>query len=243
MDILRYIYKHDCSNTGGIQMLVIAIDGACRRNGKPDCLAAGGLYITQHDDEGNCLSTKVLSCYETQSTNQRGELLALLTALDYVWAAKQPTQIVTDSEYIFNAMTKEWFVGWESRQWKTSTMEPVKNNDMWREIKHSYDKCIQDDIDITFYHIKGHCIPFGKVTAGTLLSKDPSGQQLCTEVYKKYDSVAEAKADKLQEAQVLSIKNNGFKLEDWILRNFVVINTVADAVATRCVEAADKLMQ
>ena len=223
-------------------MLVIAIDGACRRNGKPDCVASGGIYIEQYSDAGNREQTKALSCYEVQSTNQRGELLALLTALDYIWAAKQPTQVVTDSEYIFNAMTKEWFVGWESRDWKTASFDPVKNSDMWREIKHSYDKCKNDDIDVTFYHIKGHCIPFGKVTANTLLSKDMSGQILCNEVYKKYDSVAASKADKLQEAQELSIKNNGFKLEDWLLRRFVVINTMADAIATKCVEAADSLM-
>lgn len=89
-------------------MLVIAIDGACRRNGKPDCIASGGVFIEQYTIEGNernLVGTKILSNYEIQSTNQRGELLALITALDYVWSAKQSTQIVTDSEYIFNAMT------------------------------------------------------------------------------------------------------------------------------------------
>ena len=223
-------------------MLVIAIDGACRRNGKPDCVAAGGLYIEQYSATGNREQNKALSCYEVQSTNQRGELLALLTALDYVWAAKQPTSIVTDSEYIFNAMTKEWFVGWESRGWKTATLDPVKNSDMWREIKHSYTKCVQEDIDITFYHIKGHCIPFGKVTANTLLSMDPSGKTLCNEVYKKYDATAPSRADKLKEANELSIRNNGFAFEEGKLRHFVAINTVADAIATKCVEAADRLM-
>ena len=223
--------------------VIISIDGACRRNGKPDCVAAGGLYITHHNDEGVCVLTKTLSNYEIQSTNQRGELLALLSALDYVRSAKQETQIITDSEYLFNAMTKEWFVGWESRDWKTASFDPVKNADLWREIKHAYDKCKQDGIDITLYHIKGHCIPFGKVTASTLLQKDPTGSMLCTEVYKKYDSVAASKAGNLQEAQELSNKNNGFKLEPWILRNFAVLNTVADAIATKCVETADSLMR
>ena len=223
--------------------LLISIDGACRRNGKPDCVAAGGLYISNISDDGNCIMTKAISNYEVQSTNQRGELLALLAALDYVWSAKQDTQIVTDSEYLFNTMVKEWFVGWESRGWKTASLEPVKNADLWQEIKHVYDRCKEADIDIVFYHIKGHCIPFGKVTANTLLSKDTSGQLLCTEVYKKYDGIAASKADKLLEAQELSLKNNGFKLEDELLRNFVVLNTVADAIATKCVEVADSLMQ
>lgn len=223
-------------------MIIMAIDGACRRNGKPDCVSSGGVYIEQYNDENKLVATGVRSNYEIQSTNQRGELLALITALDFAWSAKQPTQIVTDSEYIFNAMTKEWFVGWESREWLTASYEPVKNSDLWREIKHAYDKCRQDDIDIVFYHIKGHCISFGKVTANTLLVKNPTGYTLREEVYKKYDATAPSKADKLHDANELSLKNNGFKLEPEILRHFVVINTIADAVATKCVEAADALM-
>lgn len=222
-------------------MLVMAIDGACRRNGKPDCVASGGVFIEQRDEHGlQC--TKLLSNYETCSTNQRGELLALITALDYAWSAHQPTQIITDSEYIFNAMTKEWFVGWESRDWLTASYEPVKNSDLWREIKAVYDKCRFADIDIIFYHIKGHCISFGKVTANTLLSKDSTGKLLLDEVYKKYDATASLKADKLRDANELSIKNNGFWLEPEVLRHFVVINTMADAIATKCVDAADALM-
>jgi ribonuclease HI len=226
-------------------MLIISIDGACRRNGKPDCVASGGVFIEQYSgdgDEKTLVGTKILSNYEIQSTNQRGELLALITALDYVWSAKQPTQIITDSEYIFNAMTKEWFIGWESREWMTASYEPVKNSDLWREIKHSYDMCILADIDITFYHIKGHCIPFGKVTANTLLKKDDTGQLLLKEVYKKYDLSRETKQDKLQEANELSWKNNGFYMPHEIQRHFVVINVMADAIATKCVDAADALM-
>ena len=224
-------------------MLVIAIDGACRRNGKPDCVASGGVFIEMYNEDTELLSTKLLTNYETKSTNQRGELLALLTALDYVWSANQPTQIVTDSEYIFNAMTKEWFVGWQSRNWKTSLNEPVKNSDLWRAISEAYKKCLGAGIEIVFYHIKGHCIPFGKVTANTLLAKDSTGVALREEMYKKYDSVStSSRADALAAANELSLKNNGFAFEDYKLRHFVVINSMADAIATKCVEAADSLM-
>lgn len=194
-----------------------------------------------NSDEPEIVGVKALSCYEVQSTNQRGELLALLSALDYIWASKQPTQVITDSEYIFNAMTKEWYVGWESRDWLTSAYEPVKNSDMWKEIKHAYEKCKSADIDITFYHIKGHCIPFGKVTANTLLHEDPTGAKLFGAMCYKFDSVATLKVDKLREAQELSVKNNGFTLEPDILRKFVVMNSMADAIATKCVDAADSL--
>lgn len=223
-------------------MLVIAIDGACRRNGKPDCVSSGGVFIQHYKDE-QVIATKILTNYEIQSTNQRGELLALLTALDYVWSANQPTQIITDSEYLFNAMTKEWYVGWESRSWLTASYEPVKNRDLWREIVQAYRKCTDANIDIVFYHIKGHCIPFGKVTANNLLSKDPTGSQLYKAVCGKYEvSAHSTRKQNLIDANELSLKNNGFTLSDEILKHFVVMNTMADAIATKCVEAADALM-
>lgn len=224
-------------------MLVIAIDGACRRNGKPTCISSGGVFIQHYNEHGECIATQILSNYEVQSTNQRGELLALLTALDYIWSSKQPTQIVTDSEYIFNAMTKEWFVGWESRQWQTASYEPVKNSDLWREIAQAYRKCQEAGVDIVFYHVKGHCIPFGKVTANTLLSKDCTGELLYIEISKKYDTVAStSRVGQLKAANELSLRNNGFAFEDYKLKHFVCINTMADAIATKCVEAADSLL-
>ena len=224
-------------------MLLISIDGACRRNGKPDCVAAGGVFIQQFDSDLKLQQTSILSNYETASTNQRGELLALLTALDYIWSAKQSTQIVTDSEYLFNAMTKEWYKNWQHKCWVTATGEPVKNKDLWQEIASAYCRCEDAGIDIVFYHIKGHCIPFGKVTANTLLTKDTTGGRLMAEVLIKYDTVSKTtKKDQLEQANALSERNNGFKLTPDKMRQFVVANVMADAVATKCVEAADALM-
>lgn len=224
-------------------MLLISIDGACRRNGTPDCVAAGGVFIQQFDKDLHLQQTSILSNYEMSSTNQRGELLALLTALDYIWSAKQSTQIVTDSEYLFNAMTKEWYKSWQHKGWITVIGEPVKNKDLWQEIASAYCRCEDAGIDIVFYHIKGHCIPFGKVTANTLLTKDTTGASLMAEVFIKYDMVSKTtKKDQLEQANTLSERNNGFKLTPDKMRQFVVANVMADAVATKCVEAADALM-
>lgn len=224
-------------------MLLISIDGACRRNGKADCVAAAGVFIQQFDSDLELQQTSIRSNYETKSTSQRGELLALLTSLDYIWSAKQPTQVVTDSEYLFNAMTKEWCRGWQSKGWRTAIGEPVKNKDLWQEISSAYSKCVDAGIEIIFYHIKGHCIPFGKVTANTLLTKDNTGLQLMLESLRKYRIVCgTSRLDALYQANILSEKNNGFKLTPDKLCQFVVANTVADAVATKCVDAADALM-
>lgn len=221
-------------------MLLISIDGACRRNGKPDCVASGGVFIQQLDDNGILRLAETRSNYEYNSTNQRGELLALLTALDYIYSAKQETQIVTDSEYLFNAMTKVWYSKWARNDWKTALGEPVKNADLWREIAYAKLRCDQADIEINFYHIKGHVIPFGKVTADNLLRLDPSGQLLFSEASKKYDALIPTKATMVSIAQELSQKNNGFPLDDATLKRFVVSNVVVDAIATKVVDAADQ---
>lgn len=216
-------------------MLRISIDGATRRNGKPNCVAAGGVFI-QHIEDGMTVMTNTRSNYEHASTNQRGELLALLTALDYVHAAKQEAHIITDSEYLFNAMTKNWCDRWVHSNWKTAAGEPVKNADLWFAIYQAVSKCEE----VSFYHIKGHVIPFGRVTADNLLEADQTGLGLYNEAYKKFGTVAPTKAKVIEAAQELSVKNNGFRLNDNLFREFVVANVVADAIATKVVDAADR---
>lgn len=221
--------------------VIISIDGACRRNGQPNCVSAGGLFIVELGGRKmqTVVSAKTMSVSEKESTNQRGEMLALLEALKYI---KNETNgigsILTDSEYLFNTMYKEWFKGWESRDWLTAQGTLVKNLDLWQQIVEVYRQCD----DVVFFHIKGHCIPFGKVTAENLLLKDDSGLKLYEEAYRKYDAEAPQpkRLEKLVEAQELSLKNNGFKLQPEQLRKFVVLNIVVDAVANKAVEEADR---
>lgn len=220
--------------------VIISIDGACRRNGKPDCVSAGGLFIVKLGGSKmqTIVSAKTMSVSEKESTNQRGEMLALLEALKYFkYETNGIGSILTDSEYLFNTMHKEWFKGWKSRGWLTAQGTTVKNLDLWQKIVEVYEQCD----DVVFFHIKGHCIPFGKVTAENLLLKDASGIKLCEEVYRKYDAEAPQpkRLEKLMDAQELSLKNNGFKLQAEHLRNFVVLNIVVDAVANKAVEEAD----
>lgn len=222
-------------------MLIISIDGACRRNGKPNCISAGGVFIMHYNNALELTHTALKSNYELESTNQRGEMLALLTAIDYVYDSKQSAQVITDSEYLFNTMTKNWCDNWANKGWVTSTGEPVKNKDMWLQIKHAHDRCLAEGIELIFYHVKGHTIPFGKVTAQRLLAEDSSGMSLYNAVKQKYHKVKDEK-DVYGKVAELSEKNNGFVPEGEILERFVVTNVVADAVATMCVEAADALV-
>jgi len=221
--------------------LFIAIDGACRRNGKPDCTASGGVFIQQFDDAHSRVATKVLSAYEYNSTNQRGELLALLKALEYIYSADMEACVVTDSEYIFNAMTKKWYDSWRNNDWCTRSGEVAKNVDIWREIAHAADKCERAEIDVTYFHVKGHCIPFGRVTADNALDRDNTGAWLHNLVQMRYDGLVPTKQKVFDAAKELSTRNNGFEPDNAVFKKWVVANVVADAIATKVVDAADSL--
>src|SRR5690349_13772077 len=109
--------------------MIIAIDGACRRNGKSTCLTAGAAFIV--GPEFNTLKL----IHEKGSTSQRGEMLALLTGLSYGYdISNEHVYLITDSEYIYNTISKGWINNWERKGWITSSGEPVKNQDLWKKI-------------------------------------------------------------------------------------------------------------
>lgn len=218
-------------------MLLIAIDGACRRNGQPDCVSSGGVFIQDFAEDGTVTRSGVISCFEANSTNQRGELKALIQALYHVYATQEPAQILTDSEYLFNAMTKEWPQRWAANGWITANGGPVANADLWQRVMQLEPRITSE---VNYYHIKGHVIPFGKVTAEKSLQYDPTGKDLAKQVTDQLRRFAPRKADVIEHAQELSEKNNGFRFSDEILKRFVVANVVADAIATGAVEAADR---
>lgn len=75
---------------------------------------------------------KEISGGEPATTNNRMELRAAIEALNTL---NQPCNIVlhTDSEYLRNGITR-WLAGWKKNGWRTSTKQPVKNEDLWRAL-------------------------------------------------------------------------------------------------------------
>ncbi len=218
-------------------MISIAIDGACRRNGKPDCVSAGGMFVVDHDQG----TTQTFALHECASTNQRGEMMALLKALDFIHSNEQEALIITDSEYLFNTITKDWLGSWSHKGWVTALNEPVKNQDLWRQILHVKKAIDNKGLEYSMYHIKGHVISFGRVTGLGLLTADQSGYTLLNAVHAKYSQEATKLhiTGKLKEVQDCSIKNHGFCFEPYQISNFVAMNIVADFVATMAVESVD----
>ncbi|MBK9019973.1 MAG: ribonuclease HI [Sulfuritalea sp.] len=104
-------------------MIDIYTDGACSGNPGP----GGWGAILRHGD-----TEKELFGGEGLTTNNRMEMMAVIEALR---ALKQPVtaRVHTDSQYVQKGIS-EWIHGWKRRGWKTAAKEPVKNEDLWREL-------------------------------------------------------------------------------------------------------------
>lgn len=66
------------------------------------------------------------------TTNNRMELQAAIEALAAL-RAPCAVEMFTDSQYLRLGVT-QWLAGWKRKGWKTSTKQPVKNEDLWRQI-------------------------------------------------------------------------------------------------------------
>ncbi len=101
----------------------IFCDGACSGNPGPGGYGA----ILRYGK-----TVKELSGGERETTNNRMELTAAITALE---ALTRPCSVVltTDSQYLVKGM-KEWLAGWIRKGWINSRKEPVLNRDLWERL-------------------------------------------------------------------------------------------------------------
>ncbi|WP_341368259.1 ribonuclease HI [Yoonia sp. BS5-3] len=120
-------------------------DGAC--SGNPGPGGWGALLIARDGDQ--VLKERALKGGEPDTTNNRMELLAAITALETL---KRPTAltIVTDSSYVKDGITS-WIHGWKKRGWKTAAKKPVKNEDLWRRLDAAVGRH-----DVSWEWVKGH---------------------------------------------------------------------------------------
>ena len=125
--------------------LVAYTDGAC--SGNPGPGGWGALLIARDGDK--VLKTRELSGGEADTTNNRMELLAAITALETLERDAAVT-IITDSVYVKDGITK-WIHGWKARGWKTAAKKPVKNEDLWRRLEIATARH-----RVTWEWVKGH---------------------------------------------------------------------------------------
>ena len=207
-----------------VNSVIIAIDGACKRNGKPDCISAGSAFIKR--DDGTCTAYAKV---EEFSTNQRGELLGLILGLS-AGVLKRNVLFVTDSEYIYNALTKDWITAWIKKGWVTANNTPVKNRDLWENINSLLQNYDMDDFGII--HIKGHIVTVGPFLASKLIEEDPSYRTLYNHIKLKMEHDRVRNHDKIEKAIEVFHKNHGYEPPMDKFNEIVVCNTVVDTIAS-----------
>jgi ribonuclease HI len=106
-----------------LNSIEIYTDGACKGNPGP---GGWGVLLISGTTE------KELYGGERLTTNNRMELMAVIQALQ---ALKRPCAVTlhVDSQYVLKGMT-EWLAGWKAKGWRTSTKQPVKNQELWQAL-------------------------------------------------------------------------------------------------------------
>jgi len=101
----------------------IFTDGACLGNPGPGGWAALLRYKT---------SERTLSGGETDTTNNRMELMAAICALEALLRATS-VRLTTDSQYVMQGI-QTWVPRWQANGWRTADRKPVKNQDLWQRL-------------------------------------------------------------------------------------------------------------
>lgn len=116
-------------------------DGACSGNPGPGGWGAI-LRFGEHEKE--------LSGGEAKTTNNRMELSAVIAGLS---ALKEPceVEIISDSKYVIDAVTKGWAVKWQKNGWVKPDKKPALNPDLWEKLLSLLGKH-----KVSFTWVKGH---------------------------------------------------------------------------------------
>lgn len=118
----------------------IYTDGACSGNPGP---GGWGAILVYGEVE------KELSGFETETTNNRMELMAVIAGLEQLKAPCK-VDVHSDSTYVLKGIS-EWLPSWKKRGWKTADKKPVKNVELWQRLEEAAAKH-----EIKWNWVKGH---------------------------------------------------------------------------------------
>ena len=61
------------------------------------------------------------------------ELRAVIVALESLTKPCN-VRLITDSQYVVNAIEKKWLINWQKRGWRKADKAPVLNVDLWKRL-------------------------------------------------------------------------------------------------------------
>jgi len=127
-----------------VSVITVYTDGGCSGNPGPGGWAAVVFFPA---------GKRTLSGHERTTTNNRMELTAVLAALREIkrhGAGNDRVAVHTDSQYVKKGIT-EWIHTWQKNGWKNSAKQPVKNQDLWKDLK-----TLADSLPVDWHWVKGH---------------------------------------------------------------------------------------
>ena len=124
-----------------MEKVIIYTDGACSGNPGPGGWGTILMYKA---------NKKEISGGSKNTTNNVMELTAVIEGLKLL---KYPCEVdlYSDSAYVVNCFEQGWIYNWVKNNWKTSGKEPVKNQELWKEL---YD--LTKIHKVNFHKVKGH---------------------------------------------------------------------------------------
>lgn len=128
---------------GTVAEIIVYTDGGCSGNPGP----GGWAYVVQRGPE-----VLRASGGEAATTNNRMELRAVIEALSAIEARAMAGAIAvhTDSTYVKNGIT-EWIGRWERNGWRTRAKEPVKNRELWQQLRE-----LANRLPVVWHWVTGH---------------------------------------------------------------------------------------
>ena len=123
------------------KQVVIYTDGACSGNPGPGGYGVVMMYGDRRLE---------LSQGYQETTNNRMELLAVITALERL---NRPCQVTlySDSQYVVDAIRKGWLENWQKKGWRKADRKPVLNVDLWKRLLPQLQKH-----EVEFKWVRGH---------------------------------------------------------------------------------------
>lgn len=81
-----------------------------------------------------------------KTTNNRMELLAVITGLEAVKNRELPVKVYSDSKYVIDSITKKWVYGWMKKGFAGK-----KNKDLWMRYLNA-----ERGLKLSFEWVRGH---------------------------------------------------------------------------------------
>ena len=138
--------------------IVIATDGACRNNGRPDAIASCGVFFNV-----DSYHNKAFKVHDRRPTSQRAELRAAIYALGsftkmftsgYVENKGYVTEVIikSDSAYLVNGMTS-WIIAWRQNGYLNSLGYNLKNQGLFRKLDRLCNNLAMMGVQVRFWKV------------------------------------------------------------------------------------------